>query len=333
MRKVFHTEHDQTLAKSRTTADLDVRRADSLTGTGKSNLNDSRLSVERRDKIDACTRDLADKIAALNENWMSIKKDQLETIAEARPIARDVALGAAKKKPATTAPTTAPTTILTRNGLREKKGEVVKPVSTAQHNSSGTANLIGKAKPSTSSNGINHKSSVNLSQSAIAGSIGGHVFDIGKAMEELDSIKTRMSTQPTLSRLTSQKSPPKVTTETSQIQIPDDFDPEDEDLEELELNHKDSTNTHGTNGGAKVKLDSLAARRAQRGVAVSGPTVKKLSLAQKKKMMDEIESMFTNALKKVKEFEKETGSSVRVNDVNREYHKMMDEMREIVKKN
>ena len=74
-------------------------------GVVKPGLNDSRQSVDRRERNEQGTKDLADKIAALNDNWMSIKKDQLETITEARPITRESLLaGASKSKKPTATP-------------------------------------------------------------------------------------------------------------------------------------------------------------------------------------------------------------------------------------
>ena len=305
-------------------SELEIKRADSVLSLGvvKPGLNDSRQSVDRREKIEQGTKDLADKIAALNDNWMSIKKDQLETITEARPITRESLLGgASKSKKLTAAPVQQPIRAGLKDAAKDRKVELAKPTTTLA-SLSGQGIGLNRVKPATP----NIKMANSLSQSAVTGfGPGNQTFDIGRAFEELDSIKNKMTNQTTFSRV-----PMKLQVDSPSIQtrhLVDVIDPENEDIEELEYAKKDLTAGLASN---KTKVDTLAARRAQRTGTTGG---KKISVVQKKKMLDDIEAQFMAAFKKVKEFERETGVSVNQNNINREYNKMLDEIREVVKKN
>lgn len=301
-----------------------MKRADSVHSLGaitKPNLNDSRQSVDRRERIEHGTKDIVDKIAALTDNWMSIKKDQLETITEARPITRESLLAGANK-PKKPLATQQPVRAGAKDVAKDKKAEPLKPTSSL-YSQSGQGIGLNKAKPPTPT----IKMATNLSQSAVAGvGQGAKTFDIGRAFEELDSIKNRMSNQTALGKAPKKSQldqPAQV-----KVTLVDEIDPENEDIEELDLGSKDP---QGGLAAIKPKVDTLAARRAQRtGAAVAG---KKVSVLQKKKMLDDIEAQFVAAFKKVKEFERETGVSVSQTNINREYNKMLDEIREVVKKN
>ena len=253
---------------------------------------------------------------------MSIKKDQLETITEARPITRESLLaGASKSKKPTATPVQQSIRTGLKDAAKERKVEQPKPTMTlASYSGQGIG--LNRVKPATP----NIKMANSLSQSTAAGiGPGNQAFDIGRAFEELDSIKNKMTNQTTFSRV-----PQKLQVNSSSIQTPylvDEIDPENEDIEELEHAKKDLS---AGIASIKTKVDTLAARRAQR---TSTTGAKKISVLQKKKMLDDIEAQFMAAFKKVKEFERETGVSVNQNNINKEYNKMLDEIREVVKKN
>lgn len=59
---------------------------------------------------------------------------------------------------------------------------------------------------------------------------------------------------------------------------------------------------------------------------------KKINTLKCNRMVDEVSLVFSQGFKKIQEFEKESGSQVRIADLMKEYQRVMDSMRDIAKK-
>lgn len=257
----------------------------------------SRMSVERREKIESGSNDLANKLAALSDNWSSIKHTDLEVIEEYVPDKSNKAVQ--------------PKQIIANNSSKEVSGK--KDVRDAA--------TRGRPIQSMTTPRLKMGSGASSLSKTVSGKTG--IFDINKTMDELEQLKKKvhMSSSTFKHNASLKKS----------------------SLEELPEGSKSAQNRELSDREIerKNKVESLAARRATHQAAKkvtdgsssqqSGAS-RHQNLMKNKKAMEEIENAFSVALRKVQEFQRDTGSHIRLNEFNKEYAKLLDSLREVVKK-
>lgn len=257
------------------------------------------IPVDKSTNPESGSKDFADRIAALSNNWMSIKHTDLAPIKEYVP--GDDKSNTAQQKDKKPEP------------IPARKRPVVKEPSQR------SKPVIAKKEPTPVA-----KTSRNTAVSSK-----GSKFDLAKTMDELDQIKKKVDNSSSLHQ-TSKKN-----TEGGNLGHSVNKKSVDHQFEDgEETTSQQGEETSRKEGG---KVSSLAARRAQlnskksSGETQSGNT-KRGNLVKYKKMMEEIEMNFSQSIKKVQEFQRETGSHLRMHEFNKEYQKLIDSIKEVVKK-
>lgn len=261
------------------------------------------ISVDKKYSSEPGSKDFADRIAALSNNWMSIKHTDLEPIKEYIP-------GDQKSSP-----------IL----VKDKKVEVMhskkRLMATAKEGTQRSKPVIAKKDP------------VSTSMTSRGGVPSrGKNFDLVKTFEELDQIKkkvhsTASSTNLNAKRATALSEARNTVGSTSKNSADHNSDEMEEDSSHLD----DDSNARQT-----ARLNTLASRRAQhlarKASDGQAATNKRGNLVKYKRMMDDIEMTFGQAMKKVQDFQRDTGSHLRMNEFNKEYKKLIDSIKDAVKK-
>lgn len=293
----------RTTGRARTFTDMKafMQHANSLQDSKQGPLTQPRVSVDRREKIESGSLDLSNKLAALTDNWSSIKHSDLEVIKEYVPDKTAPQKSSLQQPKSTTA-------MANRKEALLKKDKEIRDVAPA------------KLKPFNM--GTPKQKTVPAPQPPRAARTTN--FDISKAMDELDQIKKNVS-------LSSQLKAP-LAAKLSDDQLGEDYK-EPNVASNREISDKEQEKKH--------KLESLAARRATHQATRKVPDSNALQptgssrhnvLMKNKKAMEDIETAFNVAIRKVQEFQRDTGSHIRLNEFNKEYTKLLDALRDVVKK-
>lgn len=286
------------VGRSRTFTDIKALVNHSNFSTEPSQPVSKGLSLERREKIESGSLDLANKLAALTDNWMSIKHSDLEVIKEYVPDK--------KADPKVPQPKPISTTAQRKEFLSRK--DAIKEIPPSRQKPI-------EATPKTKSN----SGQFTQARSSRAGN-----FDIKKTMDELDQIKKKVS-------MSSSHIKPAVKKDSGSGEHTEETNPTSKPASNREIPEKEQEK--------KQKLESLANRRATHIAAKKtsdngnqGAVSRHQNMMKNKKSLEDIEAAFSLAIRKVHEFQRDTGSIIRLNEFNKEYAKLIDSLKEVVKK-
>lgn len=306
------------MIRSKTFADMRGISEPNNTSSSRLSGGGDRLSVDRREKLESGSRDINDKLAALNENWMSIKKNDLETIKEVKPkepIAAKVYTG--RNPPSTVKPTSMTASSVVSPHAKDTPHTAKSKVSTVSN-----ANAIGQ-RPRGNSGTIHNptpgqmkspSASHNTTSNQLSSSqVGG--FDIHKAFEELDNIKTKMSS-------TKQR-----TTQGKKSLAPQS----EHGGEDTSAHHNEEHSENRAQAALKRTLHATAATAAltaKKPLTATAKHQNHLNHEKVKKDLQSVEDAFKAAFKRVQDFERDTGIPVKLTDMNREYNKLIETLKE-----
>lgn len=189
------------MMRSRTFADIKQANAESNSSMSRpiGTDDDSRISLGRKEKMESGSRDINDRLAALNDNWTSIKKNDLETIKEYKPGAKEPAPISGKLN----IPSKISATVkVTGKGaavsipIPSTKDSKASTVGASKPTSSNSSTVATHIRPRGNSGTVAHHTAISA-KSPTTHNTGLGMFDINKAFEELESIKTKMITTKT----------------------------------------------------------------------------------------------------------------------------------------